>query len=202
MNEFEILANDYLHKNIRAFYHVAYVGMGKSGNPDYLNTLKNTYNDFLKNKLISAARELYKVLLEDFPLILQSVQFEAMTVCVVPRAKARNSYDEKQLGFESTVRASIKQFEGFEDGTSYMCRHTNTKTTHLRNPIPNYDNDGPEPYPGITVETCDIAVNIRGKNILLVDDIYTPRVNVDEDAIQALINAGAHSVTFYAVGKT
>ncbi len=36
---------------------------------------------------------------------------------------------------------------------------------------------------------------------MLVDDIYTPSVNVDEDAINALLNAGACTVTFYAVGK-
>lgn len=38
-------------------------------------------------------------------------------------------------------------------------------------------------------------------NVLLVDDIYTPNVNIDEDAINALLNAGAHTVAFYAVGK-
>ena len=202
MNEFEISANKYLTKNIRAFYSMAYVGMGKPGNPDYLNTLKNTYNSYAESKLSSAAQELKRALLKDFPLVLQSLKLEKATVCVVPRAKAERAYHANQLLFKSTVCGAISQLKGFEDGISYVRRHANTKTTHLRNPIPNYDNDGPEPYPGITTQTCDISVNIKGKNILLVDDIYTPAVNIDEDAIQALINAGAYSVAFYTIAKT
>lgn len=202
MDEFEISANKYLIKNIRAFYSMAYVGMGNPGNPDYLNTLKNTFNSFAESKLSSAAQELKRVLLKDFPLVLQSLKLEKATVCVVPRAKAESAYHANQLLFKSTVCGAISQLKGFEDGISYLRRRTNTKTMHLRNPIPNYDNDGPEPYPGITTKTCDISVNIKGKNILLVDDIYTPAVNIDEDAIHALINAGAYSVTFYTVAKT
>ena len=202
MNQFEILANEYLQRNIRAFYHVPYVGMGNPGNPDYVNVLKNTFNDFAEQKLMSAVQELQGVLLGDFPQILGSSGFEMMAVCVVPRAKAENSYHANQLLFKSTVRASLRQLEDFEDGTSYIRRLTNTRTTHLRTPVPSYNNDGPEPFPGITVQTCEISANVRGKNVLLVDDIYTPRVNIDEDAIQALLNAGAHTVSFYAVGKT
>jgi len=99
------------------------------------------------------------------------------------------------------VQTVISQILGFVDGTSYLRRHTSTKTTHLRRPIPNYTNDGLEPYPGITEETCEISPNVRGKDILLIDDIYTPGINIDEDAINALFKAGARTVTFYAVGK-
>ena len=49
--------------------------------------------------------------------------------------------------------------------------------------------------------TCDISADAAGKNILLIDDIYTPGVNIDEDAINALLNAGAKTLAFYAVGK-
>jgi hypothetical protein len=202
MNEFKISANIYLKKNIRAFYGMAYLGMGNPGNPDYLNTLKNTYNSFAASKLSSAAHELKRVLLTDFPLVLKSLKLEKTTVCVVPRAKAESAYHANQLLFKSTVCGVISQLIGFEDGVSYVCRYANTKTTHFRNPIPNYDNSGPEPYPGITSQTCNMSVNIKGKNILLVDDIYTSAVNIDEDAIQALIHAGASSVAFYTVAKT
>jgi predicted amidophosphoribosyltransferase len=41
-----------------------------------------------------------------------------------------------------------------------------------------------------------------GKDILLIDDIYTKTVNIDEDAIQALLSKGAKSVSFYAIGFT
>jgi predicted amidophosphoribosyltransferase len=58
------------------------------------------------------------------------------------------------------------------------------------------------PYPGITLDTCTISKNIQSCNILLIDDIYTGNVNIDEDMIQALLISGATSVFFYAVGKT
>ncbi len=65
----------------------------------------------------------------------------------------------------------------------------------------SHTNNGCSPYPGITEATCVISSNVKGQNILLVDDIYTPGVNIDEDAINALLNMGALAVTFYAVGK-
>jgi len=34
----------------------------------------------------------------------------------------------------------------------------------------------------------------------LVDDLYTKGVNIDEDAIQALLDKGAKNVVFYSVG--
>lgn len=58
------------------------------------------------------------------------------------------------------------------------------------------------PYPGITKETCIISNDVKGKEILLIDDLYTETINIDEDAIQALIDFGANSVVFYALGKT
>jgi len=201
MNQFQVLANEYLSRNTNAFYHVPYTRMGNPGNPDYLNHLKNTFNNFPQQQVQSAVQELRRVLQDDLPQIFQSLGFDTMTVCVVPRAKAEEAYHANQQLFRSTVQATIGQIGGFADGTSYIRRHTNTRTTHLRNPVPNYINDGHQPYPGITAETCEISPNVREKNILLVDDIYTPRVNVDEDAINALLSAGARTVTFYAVGK-
>lgn len=201
MIQFQILANKYLSRNTNAFCHVPYMRMGSPGNPDYLNALKNTFNNFTEHKLQSAEQELRSVLQEDLPNICQSLGFDAVTVCVVPRAKAENTYHANQQLFRTTVQAAVGLVNGFVDGTSYIRRHTNTKTTHLRNPVRSFINDGRPPYPGITEETCEISPNVRGKNILLVDDIYTPSVNIDEDAINALLNAGARTVTFYAVGK-
>ncbi len=201
MNEFKILANEYLSKNTVAFYNVPYTRMGSPGNPDFLNALKNTFNNFPEHKLQSAVRELRGVLESDLPKIFRRLKFDAMTLCVVPRAKAEDTYHANQQLFRATVQATIRQVNGIVDGTNYMRRHANTRTTHLRNPVPNYNNDGPLPYPGITEETCEISPSVRGKNILLVDDIYTPGVNIDEDAINALLRAGARTVTFYAVGK-
>jgi hypothetical protein len=175
--------------------------MGNPGNPNYLNDLKNTYNSFSADKLRSAVRELQSVLVTDLPQIYQSLGLDVIVVCVVPRAKAENAYNANQQLFRATIQKTIQQIPGFIDGTSYIRRHTSTKTTHLRNPIPNYTNDGPEPYPGITEQTCEITPNVRENYILLIDDIYTPSVNIDEDAINTLLNMGARTVTFYAVGK-
>lgn len=201
MNQFQILANEYLSRNTVAFYHVPYTRMGSPGNPDYLNDLKNTFNDFSTQKLQSAMRELQIVLESDLPQIFRTLRFGVMTICVVPRAKAENAYHANQQLFRTTVQAAIGQVNGFVDGTNYIRRHTNTRTTHLRKLVPNYSNDGKPPCPGITSETCDISPNVSGADILLIDDIYTPGVNIDEDAINALLRAGAHTVAFYAVGK-
>lgn len=202
MIRFQISSNKYLSTSTNAFYHVPYTRFGNPDNPNYLNDLKNTFNNFSEHKLQSAARELMAVLQEDLPQIFQSLGFNELTACVIPRAKEENDYQPNQQLFRATVKAAIAQIEGFIDGTNYIRRHTTTRTTHLRNPVPNFTNDGPLPYPGITSDTCSISPNISNGNILLIDDIYTPNVNIDEDAINALLNAGAQTVTFYAVGKT
>lgn len=201
MIQFQIPANNFLTTTTNAFYHVPYMGMGSAENPNYLNYLKNTYNSFTQHKLQSAVNELLNVLNKDLPQIYQLLGFDILTICVVPRAKAENSYKTNQQLFRKTVQASIDQKHGFADGANYIRRHTNTYTTHLGERAPNYINDGLAPYPGITEQTCDISTNAAGKNILLIDDIYTPGVNIDEDAINALLNAGAKTITFYAVGK-
>ena len=140
--------------------------------------------------------------MEDLPKIFQTLKLYAITVCVVPRAKADNSYRSNQLLFKSVVQSVVNELNGFDDGTAYIYRHTNTRTTHLRRPIEGYVNDGQSPHPGITTNTCNISHNVKGRDILLIDDIYTRTVNIDEDAIQALLNKNAKSVTFYAVGRT
>lgn len=198
MNQFQIEANRYLDRDVNSFYNVPYTRMGHPGNPDYINNLKNTFNDFPKVKLDAATQQLRSVLEADLPNICQSIGYRSLVVCVVPRAKAECEYSPDQQRFRSTVQAVVRQSNILIDGTDYLQRHTNTKTTHLGNKISN--NDGRDPYPGITEQTCDISPKVRDKDILLVDDIYTPGVNIDEDAIQTLLNAGARAVFFYAVG--
>lgn len=204
MNNFTIQVNKCLKQDIYAYYHTNFYGYDKPNNPNYLNTLKNTYNDFYisyLNKLKSAVQELKSVLLEDLPQILEKLQVANLTVCVVPRAKAEDYYQPNQLMFKSTVKSIVNEFNGFIDGTDYIIRHTDTKTTHLKKPK-GLKNDGKMPYPGITTKTCNISDDVNGKDILLIDDIYTKSINIDEDVIQALLNKGAKSVTFYAIGRT
>jgi hypothetical protein len=203
MNRFVIESNRFLSQNIQAFYHTDFYGYGKPNNPDYLNILKNdNHQNWSPFKLNSAANLLGDILAVDLPQLLQLLQLNTLTVCVIPRAKADITYRANQLLFKSTVQDVVNHLNGFEDGTNYISRHTNTRTTHLRRPIEGYVNDGQLPYPGITTDTCNISNNVRGRDILLIDDIYTKTVNLDEDAIQALLNKGARSVTFYAVGQT
>ncbi len=197
MNKFLIHSNRYLRRDIGAFFHVKFVKYKNPGNPDYINTLKNTYNDCPKSILDNAVQELRRVLLEDLP---QLSRIPPLTVCVVPRAKT--NYHPNQLLFKSTVRSVVNQLNSFIDGIDYIVRHTITRTTHLRAHTPNFNNDGAEPYPGITAETCKISNHVRDKDILLIDDVYTRNINIDEDAIQALLDKRARSVTFYAVGCT
>lgn len=200
MYQFTIKANGYLKKDTLAFYHTAYVGYQRPGNPDFINALKNTFDENCEWELSSDINQLNAVLRSDLPIIYQ--KFGSLTVCVVPRAKALMNYSSDQLLFKSTIQKYVNNSKGnFLDGTDYIIRHTNTKTTHLSKAI-NVRNDGEMPYIGITSDTCEISSLITGKRILLIDDIYTASINIDEDCIQALYDNGANEVVFYAVAKT
>jgi len=204
MKQFTIHANDYLRQDIKGFYHTDYTGYKQPGNPNYINTLKNTFNSENQYNLNQAVQQLRNVLLIDLPQILSIIKINPLIICVVPRSKAENKYTQNQLLFKITVREFINGHNGFIDGTNYIIRHTDTKTTHLAHSPrgAQYAGNGSMPYPGITKDTCNISNEVRNKNILLVDDIYTASVNIDEDAIQALLDKGARNVYFYSVGKT
>ena len=194
MKEFVIYRNEYLKKNVKGYYNTDYVGYENPGNPDYINNLKNTFDNFSQIKLSNASDKLYSVLKNDLSTFDRS-----LTICVVPRSKAENSYSANQLFFKRTIQRIIQDL-GFEDGSNYIIRHTDTKTTHLSHT--EYAGSGSMPYPGITKDTCFISDEVREKNILLIDDIYTSGVNIDEDTIQSLFDKKANSVIFYAVAKT
>jgi len=194
MKEFVIYRNEYLKKNVKGYYNTDYVRYGNPGNPDYINDLKNTFDNFSQIKLSNASDKLYSVLKNDLSTFDRS-----LTICVVPRSKAENTYSENQLLFKRTIQRIIQDL-GFADGSDYIIRHTDTKTTHLSHT--DYAGNGSMPYPGITKDTCFISDEVREKNILLIDDIYTSGVNIDEDTIQSLFDKKANSVIFYAVAKT
>lgn len=204
MTTFTIEQNNYLTQDIQAFYHTDFGGTQLPNNPNFLYKLKNDpHHNWTDYRLQEAQHEFLRVLLNDLPEVLRQINKTPLTICVVPRAKAENSYNQNQLLFKATVRIAINRLgNNFIDGTNYIVRHINTKTTHIRQPIEGYVNDGSVPYVGITNATCNISDNVIGKDILLIDDIYTRSVNIDEDAIQSLINKGANSVSFYAIGRT
>jgi chromosomal replication initiation ATPase DnaA len=208
MKKFTINQNEFLNLNIQGFYHtdyVAYENRNKIDNyPMYILTLKNDLNrNWWSSKLQDAQQELLKVLLTDLSEIFKQIALNNVTVCVVPRAKAENTYRKDQLLFKETVKNAVNQLgKNFIDGTNFIERHTNTKTTHLRRAVVGFTNDGSKPYSGISQDTCNFLEKIKGCDILLIDDIYTGDVNIDEDMIKALLDNGAKSVIFYAVGKT
>jgi predicted amidophosphoribosyltransferase len=221
MNSFTILPNiswytnpttntrkqgQFISKSINAFYHSDYHGgNGELRNTigtveNIITTLKNQFQDKSRDVLLQAMNNLIAILMQDLPQVLQKTGKNNLTVCVIPRAKAEATYSQNQLLLKQAIQNAITKLNGFSDGTNYIIRHTNTRTTHLDRA--RYGGDGDLPYPGITKNTCDISSNVRGKDILLIDDLYTESVNIDEDAIQALIDNGANSVVFYSLGKT
>lgn len=204
MTPFTIERNQYLTQNTQGFYHTDFGGTQLPNNPNYLYKLKNDpHHNWTDYRIQEAQQELLRVLVVDLPDAQNQINKNPITICVVPRAKADNTYNPNQLLFKATVRNAVNVLgNNFIDGTNFIERHTNTKTTHLRRPMEGFVNDGSNPYVGITNATCRISNNVIGKDILLIDDIYTMTVNIDEDIIQALISKGANSVSFYAIGKT
>lgn len=197
------LRGKFLNQNIKAFYHADY----KSGNSwkidnsieNLIWTLKNDVNPF-PDRLTKAQQQLSLIIKQDLQKILEILEKSDITVCVVPRAKSEGYYRADQLLFRKVISDVVDTMPNVENGTKYIIRHTNTRTTHLDKA--GKGGDGNLPYPGITKDTCAISEKINGKDILLIDDLYTKGVNIDEDAIQALLDKGANSVTFYSVGKT
>ena len=200
MNNFTITPNEYLKKNTQAYYRHDYTTFGTEGNPDFINHLKNSFNSTSVTVLEAAAKELILVLVGDLIKIRNLYSTINLTVCVIPRSKAESSYSDNQKIFKRLISGLVDKISGLDNGTNYIIRQTNTRTTHMNKS--GYGGDGDMPYVGITKATCNISTAVQGKDILLIDDIYTNGVNIDEDAIQALLDSGAKSVVFYSVAKT
>jgi hypothetical protein len=203
MQQFTIQKNDYLSHDTMAFYHSDYYSGGGqwkiSGTiENMICTLENDVTPYPSDILKNASQRLENILLEDLPQIIRQIGKSNLTVCVIPRAKTKYNYD--QLLFRKTVSDVVNRLNGIYNGTNYIVRHTDTQTTHKIKS--GFGGSGRSPYPGITKETCTISDEVTGKDILLIDDLYTKTINIDEDAIQALVDKGAKSVVFYAVGKT
>jgi predicted amidophosphoribosyltransferase len=200
MNHLEIELNDFLQHKVIAYYH-GYHRRWNDTEVGYINTLKNDNGTFSNDRrdfgytLSSAQASLYKALEQDLPIIANST-INKLTICVVPRSKCNHNYQPTQLLFIDTIKRFVLNNVGlFNDGTDYITRVIDTPTTHITH---NYQSV----EIGITKRTCSISNNIKGKDILLIDDIYTKSVNIDEDAIQAIYDNEANSVIFYALGKT
>ena len=202
VKEFQISRNEYLKHSVTAFYNCDYTGYNEPDNPNFINTLKNNRNNESNNSLKYAMECVYDILKSDLPYIINEYHID--TICVVPRSKA--NFPEQKMLFKKTISIFVDNETKVKNGTDYIVRHTNTKTTHLthsqkaREFFP--DNDGSFPYPGITKDTCHISDKVKGENILLIDDIYTKSINIDEDCIQALYDFGTSKVYLYTIART
>ena len=196
-----------LKKDIIAFYNSDYLGGGnwcKEGTIENLIcTFKNDITRYSQNILSDAITRLDKILTTDLKDILSFCHnngLPSLRVCVVPRSKREEIYRPDQQYLRATVQNAVKRIPCLEDGTHDIIRHTDTCTTHLSRS--GNGGNGEMPYIGITKDTCLISDEIIGKFVLLIDDLYTRTVNIDEDCIQALLDEGAKGVIFYSIGKT
>ncbi|MCZ6168579.1 hypothetical protein [Campylobacter ureolyticus] len=202
MYKFEIQSNRYLKNSMIGYYDRDMESLYVGGETP-MHTLKNMKLNTSVQELLDAKNEMKSAIKKFLVRFAFSGDDDKIYVCIVPRSKA--SFNEKQLYFKKAVQESVKEFNlpnHILDGTDFIIRVKDTKTTHIKRELAGFDNIGSEPYPGIAKDTCRFHFPIKGKQILLIDDIYTIGCNVDEDFIQTLYDFGASRVFFYAVGRT
>lgn len=211
--EFEIQGNRFLKNDTTGYYSIDFISAAQSGKLTFLHTLKNNKLDKKETDLIEAkneARAYIATFLVAYDKIFGNKIREQILVCRVPRSKTY--FEESQLYFQQAIKEAIQLANHsinnkLIDGIDYIRRIKDVATTHLANSplaqatLPKLCS-GDKPYPGITKDSCDISDEVRGRTILLIDDIYTLGVGVVEDCIQALYDKGAEKVVFYAVGRT
>lgn len=201
-----IESNSYLTKQITAFYDCAYMRPDPEGSgfsirvSDAIRTLKNTFNHESDNVLFRAKNYIRTIATTDLKQIIEQERIENPIIICVPRSKA--DFSDKQLLFRKAISEAANNTVA-TNGAEYIRRIRNTKTTHLANTRKgDMSGDGDMPYPGITNDTCHLSGSVSGRNVILVDDIYTKTVDIDEDCCQFLLDNGAKSVTLYTICKT
>ena len=206
LSRYSLEPNSYLTKQIVAFYDCVYTksDLDSSGFSlrvsDAIRKLKNTFNCESENELFSAKNYIRTIATTDLNQIIKQERIEKPIIICVPRSKA--DFSDKQLLFRKAISEAANNTIA-TNGAEYIKRIRNTKTTHLTNTRKgDMSGDGDMPYPGITNDTCHLNGSISGRNVILVDDIYTKTVNVDEDCYQFLLDNGAKSVILYTICKT
>lgn len=201
-----IESNGYLTKQITAFYDCAYMRSDHESSgfsirvSNAIRTLKNTFNRESDNRLFRAKNYIRTIATTDLKQIIEQERIENPIIVCVPRSKA--DFSDKQLLFRKAISEAANNTVA-TNGAEYIRRIRNTKTTHLANTRKgDMSGDGDMPYPGITNDTCHLSGSVSGRNVILVDDVYTKTVNIDEDCCQFLLDNGAKSVTLYTICKT
>ena len=188
----------FLDRDIDLYFHAHYYGFSSAENTiKYVNYLKNDRRDF--DKLIAASEDRAAAVLAVDLAELVGV-YGPLTVCGIPRSKREDAYPPEKMGLKRAIRKAIAMNPDLSDGLDYIVRHTNTLCTHRS--YWGYGGDGEGPRRGLMHDTCNISAEVAGNDIVLVDDIYTAGVGIDEDGVQALLDAGARSVIMYTFGCT
>lgn len=207
---FMLFPNRFLRREADGYYVLNYPRYGQPGNPEFILTLKNTFGEKCEEELMLAENEVVDILCKYVPDIMRSEGLSSCVMMCVPRAKAFSTYLSSQMYFQDGVSEAAGYLANVTDGTRAIIRTVDTKTTHLGENIARKTadgtkkkNDGSEPYPGITKDTCAFDRRlIKGEDIILVEDIYTQGVNIDEDCVQALYDLGANRVILFAISRT
>lgn len=204
--EKNILKNEqkeFLNHDVEVYYNRNYTGYGNKGNPDFLNIIKNQFGNGDIQLLKEAYDEVKKVFKIDIQELLEIKNGEEFVVICVPRSKA--TFTSEQQYFKKAISDVVDELNlhNITNGCDAVTRVKNPKTTHMHQNLDYFKNDGEAPYTGITKATCEFNQDkIFGKKIILVDDIYTSGVNVDEDCIEALYDYGAKEVLLYTIART
>ena len=193
------IGNDrFLGRSVEIYCHAKYFGFYSDVNTiSFVNYLKNdlmTFTHLVPKSELEAAQ----VLAADLSELVR--KYRPFTVCGIPRSKRESIYPAEKMGLKRAIRKAVASIPQLTDGLDYIVRHTNTKCTHRS--YWGHGGDGEMPRPGLLRDTCSLSPAIAGKRIVLVDDIYTPGVGIDEDGVQALFDAGARSVILYTFGYT
>ena len=182
MQEF-LLEKDgiYLKNDIKAFYGMKYVSFEtasiqlKFGHQSYFQTC-------------------VKQMSEDFKRIPCDV------ITAIPNSKI--STNNTNTFFEAVRQSSPYKYK------KILSRVIDTRTTHPMKygDMLGHDQKGIPVSPGYTAQSCSIdQYSIRGKIVLLVDDMYTSYPKgcfVSRDCVQTLLDRGAKSVIFYAFASS
>ncbi len=193
------IGNDvFLDRDVDLYFHAHYYGFSSTENTiKYINYLKNDRRTF-DDRIATSEEKAAMVLAVDLSELVNL--YGPLTVCGIPRSKREDVYPSEKMGLKRAIRKAIAMNPLLSDGMDYIVRHTNTLCTHRS--YWGYGGDGEGPRPGLIRDTCHLSSEIAGKNIVLVDDIYTADVGIDEDGVQALFDAGAKSVIMYTFGCT
>ena len=190
--------NVFLDRSVDLYSHDYYYGFRSTENTlRYINYLKNDCRDF--DVVITQCEDkAASVLSADLSELVRI--YGPLTVCGIPRSKREDVYHSSMMGFKRALHKAVAMNQNLHNGIDYIVRHTNTLCTHRS--YFGYGGDGESPRRGLMRDTCHISAAVAEKNIILVDDIYTPSVGIDEDGVQALFEAGARNVIMYTFGYT